>query len=142
MRELAARADTELPVRACQRCLDGVLRDEERRRDLAVRVTFGDELRDPALGHRQLVARRRTATDPRELRASLLDPERSADSLERGERLGQRRACRAALLRPPLRGTEHEQRSSALERILGPCVLGQCCSERDLGAIEVALGSE
>ena len=49
-----------------------------------------------------------------------------------------RRACRAALLRPPLRGAEREQRTRVLERILGPRVLGQRRSERDLGAVEIA----
>ena len=56
VRELGAGADAELAVDARQRGLDGVLGEEEGGGDLAVRVAFGDERGDPALGLRQVVA--------------------------------------------------------------------------------------
>ena len=142
VRELCAGADAELPIGARQRALDGVLGDEEGRGDLAVGAALGDERRDPALGLGQLTARGRAPADPRQLAPCLLGPERGAEPLEDGERLLERQAGGAALLRSPLRDALREQRTRVLERILSPRVLGQRALEARLGAREIAARGE
>ena len=51
--ELDARADAELRVRVPEVRLDGLRGDEQRLRDLTVRVAGGGELDDPPLARRQ-----------------------------------------------------------------------------------------
>src|SRR5829696_1673705 len=135
VRELGAGADAELAVDARQRRLDRVLREEERRRNFAVRAALGDEHGDPPLRLRQLVARRCPAADPCELGPRLLGPERRAQLLEGGACLLERRAGGAATLRAALRPAEREQRARAMERVGRPVVFG----ERSLEALERAL---
>ena len=137
MRELGAGAHAELAIDPCQRRLDGVLREEQGRRDLAVRAAFGDERGDPSLGLRQLARRGRAAADPRQLGARLLGPERRAEPLEGGERLAERRARGPALLRAPLRSAEGEQRARAVKRVGRARVLGERALEAREGAVEI-----
>ena len=130
---------------------DGVLGEEERGRDLAVRPPLGDERRDPALGLRQLAARGRAATDPRQLGAGLLGPERRAEPLEDARALprasrGRRRAAspaaasrraRAACARA---GTDPAVRacsaSAALEARKGAVEIAPCGEEQPAAARE------
>ena len=98
-RQLGTGANAQLPVGTRQHRLDGVLREEECRRDLAIRVTLRDERRDPPLALRQLPPRGRAATDPCQLGPRPLGPERCAEPLEDLERLLERRPGGSAPLR-------------------------------------------
>src|SRR3954466_9261664 len=80
--ELGARAHVELRVDVRQVGCKRALPEEERRRDLAVRLSFRNELRDPALALRQLAVRARPASDPAKLGASLVGPEGRGETLE------------------------------------------------------------
>ena len=137
-----ARMHAELPVGARQCGLHGVLGDEERRRDVAVRPALGNELGDSPLGLRQLAARRCAASDSPQLGARLLGPQRSAEPLEDSERLLERQARGTALLRPPLRHAEREQCACMLERILRAGVVVERALEATLGADEITPRSE
>src|SRR6185369_8115360 len=86
-RELTARAHAELSIHARECSLNRVLGDEERRRDLAVRVSFGHERGDSALALRQVAPRRSAAPDSAEVGAGLVRPEPRAEALEGGQRL-------------------------------------------------------
>ena len=142
MRELRAGADAELAIDTRQRCLHGVLGEEEGCRNLAVGAALGDESRDPLLGLCQLAARGRTAADARQLGARLLGPERRAEPLEACERVLERRAGGAALLRAPLRPAEGEQRPRVVERIRAASVLGERALEARERALEIAARGE
>src|SRR5581483_4900295 len=104
VRELAARLDLELAVRVAQVELDRLRRHEQQARDLAVRMPFGGELRDPALARRERVgpAQRvasRARADGEELRArALLQCDRTATTRQL-ERALERRSSFRALLR-------------------------------------------
>lgn len=76
--QLGPRANAELPKDVPQVELDCLRRHEQGGGDLLVPQALGDELGDLELGRGQPAARSRTATDPRELRLSPLDPPRSA----------------------------------------------------------------
>src|SRR6478609_1754695 len=102
-----------------------MLGQEERCRDLAIRVALGDQVSDPPLTFGQLAARRSSSADARELGAGLLCPERRTDALELDERLLERRARGAAFLRTTLRSTESEQCPRALEGIDVSRMLGE-----------------
>ena len=110
--------DAELPEDAREMPFDGAVGEEERCRDLAVRLALGDERGDALLGGRERARRRRAAADPLQLGACALRPERRADPLEDRERLLERLARLAPTLRAPLRGAEREQRAPAVERKL------------------------
>jgi hypothetical protein len=138
VRERRAGADAELLIDTHQRGLDGVLAEEKGCRDLPVRAAFGDELRDPSLGLRQLAARGGTPTDARQLGARLLGPEPRPEPFEACESICERRAGGAALLRAPLRPPEHEQRPRVLERIRASKVFGERALEDRGGAMEIA----
>src|SRR5436190_1051894 len=114
VRELGAGAHAELPVGARQGALDGVLGDEQGGRHLAVRAALGDQRHDSALGLGQLAARGCAAADPPELGARLLGPKRGAEPFEDRERLPERQAGGAALLRSPLGGAECEEGARVL----------------------------
>src|SRR5205809_255405 len=75
--------------------LDGPLAQEEGGRDLPVRATFGDELRDAALGGCQSFLSSAPA-DPAELRTRVRGPAEGTDHLESLER-GRDRFARVAL---------------------------------------------
>ena len=139
--QLGARSGRRASVDA-REALDGVLGEEERGGDLAVRAALGDERRDPALGLGQLAARGRAAADARQLGARLLGPERRAEALERGERLLEGGAGGAAPLRAPLRPAEREQRARVLERIRAAGMLGERALEAREGAVEIAARRE
>ena len=66
--------DAELPEDACEMPLDRAVGEEERGRDLLVRLAFGDEGRNALLGGCERTWRRRAAADPLELRACALGP--------------------------------------------------------------------
>src|SRR6185503_8035821 len=113
--ELRARADVELAVDLRQRGLDRALRDDEGRRDLPVRLPFGDELGDATFAWREPAAGRGAAADPCELGARLPRPERGAELVERRVG-GLERVARVPLLPgSPLDGTPHELRPRELE---------------------------
>ena len=80
----------------------------------------------------------RTPADARQLGARLLGPERRAEPFEAGERVLERRAGGAALLRAPLRPAEGEQRPRVVERIRAARVLGERALEAREGAREIA----
>src|SRR6476646_2762795 len=102
-----------------------MLGQEERCRDLAIRVALGDQVSDPPLTFGQLAARRSSSADPRELGAGLLRPERCADALELYERLLERRARSTAFLGTTLRSAESKQCPRALEGIDVPGMVGE-----------------
>src|SRR6266545_1362500 len=83
--ELCARTDVELAVDLRQRGFDRALRNDEGRRDLLVRLPFGDEFGDATFARRESVAGRTTAADPGELGPRLPRPERGAELVERRE---------------------------------------------------------
>ena len=97
---------------------DRAVGEEERSRDLAIRLALGDERGDALLGGSERAGRRRAAADPLELGAGTLGPERGADPLEDRERLLERLPRLAAALRATLCSTEREQRAAAVEREL------------------------
>ena len=76
--------------------------------------------------------------DARQLGARLLGPERRAEPLEARERVLERRARGAALLRAPLRSAEREQRARVVERIGAPGMLGERVLEAREGTLEIA----
>ncbi len=73
-----------------------------------------------------------------ELSVRLVGPQRGAQPFEDGERLFERHAGGAALLRSPLRDAERKQGARVLERILRPRVLGERALETGLGTGEIA----
>ena len=117
-RDLGAVLDAELAEDVREVALDRPVGEEERGRDLAVRLPFGDERGDPLLGRRERAGRRRAAADPLQLGPSALGPERCADPLEERERLLERRPRLAPPLGAALRSAEREQRAAAIERKL------------------------
>ena len=117
MRELGAGADAELPIDPRQRRLDGVLGEEEGGRDFPVRLPLGDELARSVA--RPPSARRARARPPmRASSARVCSAHSGAPSRsKRAERVLEGRPGGAALLRPPLRSPEREQRPRVVERI-------------------------
>ena len=80
------RVDTELSVDAREVCFDGLDGDVERRRNLLVGVTFGDELGHTPFGWGEHVACWCPPGDSFQLGARLLRPEGSAELLEDSQR--------------------------------------------------------
>jgi hypothetical protein len=90
--------------------------DEEHRRDLAVRTSFGDQLRDAALRGCELAASGRATSDPPGFLAGALRPQLGSERLEVGERLLQGLPRLAPAPRAPLDGPERQQRPRPLKR--------------------------
>src|SRR6478609_4951959 len=111
-----------------------MLGQEERCRDLAIRVALGDQVSDPPLTFGQLAARRSSSADARELGAGLLRPERCADALELYERLLERRARSTAFLGTTLRSAESKQSKLAS----APSVSPRAASSRPLHRARIA----
>src|SRR5262245_10317201 len=120
-RELRSRSDFELGVDAREVTFDGLLAQEQRGRNLAVRATPGDEFGDTSLRRRQSVLAR-AAANPPELPLRPLDPARSAERLEPGERLGERLARRPLLPAASQDACEREERTGTSEGISGGSV--------------------
>ena len=114
--------DAELSEDARKVSLDRPIGDEQRGRDLAIRLSPGDEARDTFLGGGERARRGRTTADSAKLTASALRPERRADPFEEGEGFLQRRARLSSSVRASLRNPEREQRSGVVERDLDPAV--------------------
>src|SRR6266542_1529915 len=114
-RKLPSRCDTDLAIDLREVRLDGLDRHEHRLRNLTVRVTTRDELRDAALGRGQ-DARRHAPPNPRELTTRLLRPQRRPHSVEDLDRLLERLPCHALLLRTARNPSLDEQRPRELER--------------------------
>src|SRR5262249_47625404 len=115
-RELRARSNAELRVCPRQRLLDGVHRDEQLSRDLAVRPAGDNKVRNALLARRQGAGGGWAAADAVELRACPLRPQRGRDGVEDSERALERLARGPSLLRTAADDPENEQRSALLER--------------------------
>jgi hypothetical protein len=95
--------DTELSEDAREVPFDRPVGHEKRGRDLAVRLSLGDEGRDAFLGRGERARRRRATTDPTKLAASTLRPECGTDLFEDRKGIRQRRARLPPSLRATLR---------------------------------------
>ena len=94
--------------------------EEERGRDLAIRLSLHDEGRDAFLGRGERARRRRAPTDSATLTAGTLRPECGADLLEHRESLLQRCTGLPSPFHSTLGGAEREQRATPIEGDLGP----------------------
>ena len=135
--ELASRPDAELAVDPRERCLDGVLGEEERCGNLLVRVALGDKL--------ETIRRSASVSSPRDgarppMRASsarVCSAHRGAPSASKRASASSRvSAGGGALLRAALGAAEREQGPGVLEGVDGAGMLG----ERLLEARERSLG--
>ena len=123
--QLGALSDAELSEDAREVTLDRPVGDEQRRRDLAIRLSLGDECRDPLLGGGERAGRRRTPADSAKLAPSPLRPERGAAPLEDRERVLQRGARISTSFRAALHGAERQERPTVVEWDPGPVVPGE-----------------
>ena len=100
--------DAELSEDARKVSLDRPIGEEQRGRDLAIRLSPGGKGRDTFLGGGERARRRCTTADSAKFTASTLRPERGADPFEAGEGFLQRRARLASSFSASLRNTERE----------------------------------
>ena len=80
--KLGPRPYAELGIDAREVCFDGLDGDEERRRDLLVWMTFGDEFGYTPFGRGERVACGRSSGNSLQLGSRLLRPETCAELLE------------------------------------------------------------
>ena len=114
-RKLRTGAQAKLSVRMSQRLLDCVHAHEQLGGNLAIRLSFRDELCDTALARRQLIACRAATADPRKLGLSPRRP-KGAPHTDRKERwLPERLPCGSHLPCPAMDLSGDEKRASALE---------------------------
>src|SRR5215203_2239592 len=126
--ELSSRAHSELRVDVGQVARHRPLAEEERRGDLPIRLSAGDEVRDAALGRCQTFYTC-TPTDPSELGARPCRPAHGPQLRELGERRLDRLAGCALLPRAPPDEAQREQRPRAAERVPDRLVLRDCFLE-------------
>jgi hypothetical protein len=112
-RELGARADAELAIRAREVGLDRALAHEQLGSDLAVGPALRRQLGDALLGRREHIAiAGTTAAEPRDLLARTLCPRLGAQLGEDRARGLERRTYGAALLGAPLSASSVRARSN------------------------------